>query len=1129
MNAASRIRRVLGALGLLLAAGLSLAAGALGASPAPHLSVHSVAVPSTFSGAANARCLQDLSEEIVRTCDYYQVTVTDDGALKSDGTAVTIEDTLPAGLQVRGIALFRLVPHGETEKRGKTLIASGCTLTPVTCKFRPETIEGTLRTGILRPDEAIEMQIYVTVDEGASGPQTNSVSVSGGGAPPVSTTSTDEVSAEEEAVPFGASLGAAVTGLDGTAETQAGGHPYEFATRFDLGSEIRSSPESQLVADSGEDLKDAVIELPPGFIGSATSAPTCTFAQLDSVGGCPPASRVGRILTEPESNGSANSWIYNMLPEHGVAAELGFTDVLNNTHAIVATVVPTAAGYVTRATVHEIPQIALSDVVSSLFGDPTERNGEGPAAAFFTNPSDCSGQPLTTRLYLDSWQTPARLDPGGAPDLSDPNWKTATSQTPAVTGCEALAERFRPTISARPSSSSADSPTGLDVDIKVPQDQSPEVLGAPPLRRAVVTLPPGMSVNASSANGLEACSLAQVGISASGEPDGEPPTCPEASKIGTVELETPALDSEVCRVATRNLAECPAEAEHEKVPLEGSIYVARQKENPFGSLLAIYIVIDDARTGVLVKLAGEVEADPTTGQLTTVVDDSPQFPFSELRTHFFSGNRAALKTPALCGTYKVTSELTPWSAPQSGPPASPSARLKVDQAAGGGEECPADAEDEPNDPAFSAGTLSPQAGAYSPFVVNGARADGDQPITQVNVTLPKGLTGKLAGIPYCPESGIALARSREHEGGGAEELAHPACPAASEVGVARVGAGAGPEPFYVTGHAYLTGPYKGAPLSVVIVSPAVAGPFDLGDVVVRAALEVDPLTTQINAVSDQIPTILDGIPLDIRSISLEMSRPQFTLNPTDCEKMAVTGEALGQFGSTAALSEPFQVGGCKNLAFKPKLQISLKGSTRHAGHPALKAVLTYPRQGAYANVASAQVNLPHSEFIDQANLNKACTRPVLLAGACPASTIYGKAKAWTPLLGAPLEGPVYLVGGFGYKLPALVAELGGQIRVLLVGKVDSGPNHGIRNSFEAVPDAPVERFVLEMKGGSRYSLLENSEDLCKRPQRAIAAFTAQNGATLRLTPRIANSCGKGGHRGRGGHAAGHRHKGPGEK
>jgi hypothetical protein len=326
--------------------------------------------------------------------------------------------------------------------------------------------------------------------------------------------------------------------------------------------------------------------------------------------------------------------------------------------------------------------------------------------------------------------------------------------------------------------------------------------------------------------------------------------------------------------------------------------------------------------------------------------------------------------------------------------------------------------------------------------------------------------------------------------------------------VVDVAAGAGSQPFHVQGKAYLAGPYKGAPLSLAIITPAVAGPFDLGTVVVRTALSVDPFTAQINAVSDPLPTILQGIPLDIRSIALTLNKPNFTLNPTSCDPTQVSGAASTILGQSAQLFQRFQVGGCGALKFRPAVKLSLSGATRRAGHPALKAVVTYPKGGAYANIASAQVSLPHSEFLDQGNLNKVCTQAQLRSASCPAKAVYGKVKAWTPLLEKPLVGKVYLGVGFGYKLPALVAELNGQIRVLLVGKVDTDPQKGIRSTFEAVPDAPVERFVLEMKGGGKYGLLENSEDICARPQRAGAVFTAQNGLSLSVNPTIADSCGK---------------------
>jgi hypothetical protein len=1085
---------------LVLLASLALltsapSAGAAVPLPGPRLDLHGLATPTSFS-SSTPRCQAGSIEVVaVAPCDEFQLTVTNVGSVQTNGASIQLLDTLPAGLSLVATEASLQAPGRSKltfEKACKTEGAGA-----VHCIFP-------LRLGL---DERLEVTIAVEVRAGTGA--VNHVVLSGGG---VTGSELSEANSFDSSPRFGLSAFASdLRDQAGAVDSGAGDHPYEYTTRLDLANLIRRTPADTEQPTSVLDPKDILIDLPPGMIGAASAAPYCTLAELESLSGCPPATRVGQISTEPPSNASANSGIYNVFPEAGVVAEFGFIDELHNVHLIYASVVPGAEGYVVRATTPEVPQIPLTDAIATFFGDPSEKDGLGPGMPMFSLPADCSGAPLLTHVYMDAWQDPGSDQADGGPALADPAWTRASAAGPAVTGCEGLA--FQPTIRASTETPRADSPTGLEVDLAVPQTAGPEERATPPLRDAVITLPEGLVVNPSSANGLGACSLAQVGISAAGVPDAAPPACPDSSKLGTVELETPALPSEACRREAgkpqfRNLAECPQVYEREAVPLQGEIYLARQGENPFGSLLGIYIVVDDPRSGVVVKLAGDVDADPITGRLTTTVTDSPQLPFSELRTHFFGGARAALRTPSVCDTYTTTSELTPWSAPQSGPPARPTSRFRVDQAAAGGEECPTAAEDEPNHPAFTAGSLDPRAGAYSPFVVHGARADGDQPITAVNLTLPKGLTGKLAGIPYCPESGIALARSREHEGGGAEEAAQPACPAASEVGVARVGAGAGPEPFYVTGLAYLAGPYKGAPLSIAIVTPAVAGPFDLGDVVVRAALNVDPFTTQITATSDRVPTILHGIPLDIRSINLEMSRPRFTLNPTNCEKTAVTGEALGQFGTDAALFEPFQVGGCKALAFRPKLQVSLKGPTRRAGHPALKAVLTYPQGPGYANIAYAQVGLPGTEFLDQGNLNHVCTQAELRSASCPASSIYGTAKAWSPLLEAPLEGNVYLGVGFGHKLPDLVAELDGQIRVLLHGKVDTDPEKGIRNTFEVVPDAPVSKFILSMKGGPRYGLLENTAGVCAKPQKAAVKFIAQNGIIKSYRQAITNGCGK---------------------
>jgi DNA-binding beta-propeller fold protein YncE len=888
---------------------------------------------------------------------------------------------------------------------------------------------------------------------------------------------------------------------------QAGGHPYELITSFQFNIFPRSpdepGPNPEATEGISGNVKDSIAQLPAGLIGDPSAMPECTRA-LVLERNCPGRDQVGVIEANLEGETESPLFpVYNVRPPKGIAAEFAATP-LGKVDVLIDARLRSGGDYgVTAESANITALAAVKNVNLTLWGVPADpshdaqrrcftRGEEGCSAEgealrpFLRAPTSCGG-PLATSLAADSWQAPGLFD-------------RRSAAMPAITACNQL--EFAPTLEARPTTNQADSPSGLDVDLHIPQEDpcsaGPPVScrpGEADLRDATVSLPAGIAVNPAAANGLAACSASQVGLtSAPGVTPitftPNPAACPDASKVGSVEVLSPLL------------------SEHDEAgeptgvhPLPGAVYIATPHENPFGSLLAIYIAVFDPQTGVVVKLAGHVVPDPVTGQLTATFEENPQLPFEDFKLHFFAGAQATLRTPATCGAYATTSVLTPWSAPESGPPATPSDHYAISQGAGG-SACANSPAQEPNSPSFEAGTEAPSAGTYSPFVLHLARADGSQEIGQIDTTLPAGLIGKLAGVSECSDAALAAAAAKS----GAAEQFSASCPASSRLGSVTVGAGAGPAPYYVSGSAYLAGPYKGAPLSLAIITPALAGPFDLGTVVVRAALQVDPETTRITAVSDPIPHILQGIPLDVRSIALRLDRDRFTLNPTSCARTAITGSATSVGGQAASLSDPFQVGGCKNLGFAPKLQLSLKGSTRHAGHPALKAVLTYPQQGAYANVARAQVNLPHSEFIDQANLNKTCTKPVLLARNCPATSIYGTAKAWTPLLEKPLEGPVYLVGGYGYKLPAMVAELDGQIRVLLVGKVDSGPNHGIRNTFEAVPDAPVEKFELSLKGGPKYSLLENSENLCAKPQKAIADFIAQNGRVLHLTPTIKNSC-----------------------
>jgi hypothetical protein len=604
------------------------------------------------------------------------------------------------------------------------------------------------------------------------------------------------------------------------------------------------------------------------------------------------------------------------------------------------------------------------------------------------------------------------------------------------------------------------------------------------LKDTTVTLPPGLVLNPSAADGRTGCPLTGpegINLPGSGEPaQSEPAKCPDASKVGTVTAKTPLLDH----------------------PVMGSVYLARQGENPFNSLLALYIAVNDPETGVVVKLAGKVEPDPATGQLRTTFKNNPQLPVEDFDLEFFGGPRAPLTTPPTCGTYTTTATLTPWSSPE-GADAFPSDPFQISSSPGGA--CPGSEASMPNDPSLEAGTTMPLAASYSPFVLRLSRENGSQRLGAVSATLPPGLTGKLAGIERCSEAQLAVAASREKPGDGALERQSPSCPAGSQVGTVTVGAGSG-APFYAQGKAYLSGPYKGAPLSLAIITPAVAGPFDLGAVLVRAAAHVNPKNAQITVKSDPLPTILEGIPLDVRSVVVEMSRERFILNPTNCDPMSLGVDALSSLGQAASLSNRFQVGGCRGLDFEPKFNLRLKGGTKRGDNP--KLIATVKAKEGEANIARASVKLPRSAFLDQAHIRTVCTRVQFAAEACPPGSIYGKATAITPLLDEPLRGNVYLRSS-NNKLPDLVVDLRGPaslpIRVELAGRTDSVKG-ALRNTFDLVPDAPVSKFRLELLGGKR-GLVINSTNICSRAFRATVKLRAHSGAAHEARPVVQSDCG----------------------
>jgi hypothetical protein len=883
-------------------------------------------------------------------------------------------------------------------------------------------------------------------------------------------------------------LGASFDDIDGNPQRQAGSHP-DVTVRFDVPQVNPEDVESHPI----EAPHRFLIDLPPGLLANPFAAERCPETALKggnsgNAAACPVDSQIGVAYIGPRSSVPLEAPIYNVIAPDGAPAMFAF-----NALGVVVRLTPTLrpGEYAITIDSGSISQGIVIDGVKTVFwgvpSDPIhdpERYGpivpgfywkpfttDYPRKAFMSVSTECSQTPQSMTAILDGWKSIGSFTSG--------TFNTDFEGEPfRFTGCDQVP--FTPSIEARPTTNLADSPSGLDVKITTPQNTDPDGLSEAHLKDVVLTLPEGMTINAASANGLAACSPGQIGLTTPvGQPkamfNDAPATCAAASKLGTVQIDTPLIDH----------------------PLKGAIYLGEQGNNPFNSLLALYISVEDPLSGTTIKLAGHPVPDPATGRLTVNFMNNPQLPFQEMRVNMFSGPRAALKTPASCGQFASVAALTPWSSPE-GATAQRSDSFAIERGAGG-SACLGSPAQAPNTPGFQAGTVDPTAAAYTPFGMKITRADGTQPIRAIEATLPKGLLGKLAGISYCSEAALAGAAGKT----GRSEQAAASCPAASALGNVTVAAGAGSSPYYAAGKAYLAGPYKGAPLSLAIITPAVAGPFDLGNVVVRAALQIDPESTQITAVSDPIPTILQGIPLDIRSIVVSMDRPAFTRNPTSCDPMSVLGSATSVFNQVAALSSPFQVGGCERLGFKPKLALRLKGGTKRTDYPALTATLN--ARATDANIGKAAVALPRSVFLAQEHIRTVCTRVRWAADACPKAAIYGKATAWSPLLDAPLSGNVYLRSSDN-ELPDLVADLRGQIRVALVGRIDSHKG-GIRTTFDSVPDAPVSKFVLKMRGGQK-SLLVNSRNLCGSVSRATVQLDGQNGKTHDTRPVLKSNCKK---------------------
>jgi hypothetical protein len=1081
------LMQILARLGLAvpLVALLGLGSGApvAGATPpSAAWSIRSLAQPTSFAPGDGSGA------------DVYKILVTNVGSLPSDGSPVTITDELPPEVAPVAASGFNW-EDGEIATAGKL----SCTTTPLQCTW----------DGVVPAGDVFEMNVTVATKPAAKGPLTNVASVGGGGAAEVSASAQNPVSATPS--PYAISdFSFSVGGVNGAPDTQAGGHPYAVTTTLDFPTQ--SYPGIPQFHEPAENIKDAVVELPLGLVGNPQAAPRCPLSEMElnapeSTVQCPPDTKIGEVTLD-QTGGFASSLfprneigqstrtvssLYNLVPEHGYPAEFGLNYAGVTAH-LYPSVVYTKAGYMLRVTTPNTPsefvfngELAfISGFSLTLFGDPAKHDGTGEAP-FFTNPSGCSASGPEATIHVDTWTRQGRTNPDGTPDFGDPNWLEAKSSLPPVTGCNAL--RFDPELEVTPGTSRSDSPTGATVDLKVPQAPSNDAaLATPDLKDATVTLPAGMSLSPSASNVLQACSPVQIELKGESQP-----TCPEASKIGTVELTTPLLAN----------------------PIGGSVYLAEQTNNPFGSLVALYIVVDDPATGTLVKLVGHGELGNGSnglapGQVRTTFANNPQLPFSELKLALKEGARAPLTTPQSCGTYTTESSLTPWSAPETGPPATPSSSFQIGSGPNG-EPCAPQG----FAPSFTAGTSNNQAGAFSPFTLTLARSDADQDLGGLTVKTPPGLLGMLSRVQLCDEP----------------QASQGTCSAASEIGHVTVASGPGPDPVYVPqagkpqDPVYLTGPYNGhgpcnvgepgcAPFGLSVVVPAEAGPFNLGTVVVRSEITINPYTAQVTVTSDPFPTILQGVPLQVKSVDVTIDREGFMFNPTNCSPSSVGGTVVSTQGAQVGVSSPFEAANCANLKFKPGFVASTAGKASKADGASLDVKVTYPTglEGTYANIKSVKVDLPKQLPSRLTTLQKACLAKVFEANpaGCPAASAVGTAIAVTPVLVHPLTGPAYLVSHGGEAFPDLEIVLQGEgITLILDGNTNI--KKGITSStFKSVPDAPVSSFELKLPTG-KYSILganvpqSAKYSLCGQSLAMPTAITGQNGAAIKQTTKIAVS------------------------
>jgi Domain of unknown function DUF11 len=1135
MSLSASIRVLLAILAALLLAAIG-AVPVLAAS-GPHWRIDSLANSSVAPGG---------------TLGFF-IKAVNDGEQPTDGNQITVGVVLPKGMTVASASLGNSKCFDAKDGTSSPVGASS-----IVCMTSEQVAVGAFET----------LSLKVTASASASGTLTAVISVAGGGAATETVVDPTLVSAAPPAFGIDAfdsqtlDEGGRADGRAG-GHPFSTGVSLDFNTMTNEIPILGELWPVETVKDVYTELAPGVIG-DPGSVWRCTLPELANSARPSGFVGlplCPSASQVGTTLVRIKGlQGGANTSrigplpVFNLVPPPGVPAEFGF-NVFGSVVVFTANV-SSDGDYGITVKAQNIPEaLAIVGTTVTFWGDPASPSHDADRAcpghgypadgdptatseecfhmvensnkeqekvfyytrpeqqAFLRNPTSCTapGEGLTTTVRADSWQHPgawvqsssvSHEAPGyplpAGPSIFPSGYSGPRERGPIVGIDECATVPFAPSFTATPTSSAADSPTGLDVNVSMPQQglSEPGAISESDLKSAIVKFPVGVGANPAAANGLGTCTSAQIGLST---PVGTlparfsetPAQCPDASKLGTLELESPLL----IEYDSNNKPIVDGEGHPVLTILHGAVYLAAQQDNPFGSLHALYLVIEGEQTGIKLKLAGRVIENEQTGQVETVFDDNPQLPFEHLRLHLFGGERAALATPPFCGEYSTQASFEPWSG-------GPSQQLTDSFSIGtgpGGSSCPSGV----FAPKLSAGMQDPTAGQASPFVLRLTREDGEGQLGGLSVTMPPGFSGYLAGIPRCSDAALAAVSTALGTGRAQEQT--PSCPVASMLGTVTAGVGVGPDPLYIqSGRVFLAGPYKGAPFSLAVVVPAVAGPYDLGSIVVRNQLQINPQTAQVTAVSDPLPTIVHGIPVDLRDVRIDLNRPHFTLNPTSCAEKQITADVASTGGLVAHVQDRFQAAECGSLGFSPKFSASTSGKTSKANgaslnvHVATHEGSTNGGAPGESNIARVDVQLPVVLPARLPTLQKACTSAQFDANpaGCPEGSFVGSAIARTPILADPLSGPAILVSHGGEAFPDLVVLLQGEgVQIDLTGHTQI--KKGITFShFETVPDEPVSSFDLTLPQGPHAVL---TTDI---PGRNLCTTTKTVLVTKRVTRRV---------------------------